>query len=265
MANKKVTDHLGRTVKYSYPPKRIISIVPGVTDILYSLQLENEIVGRTRYCIYPKDKVEQAKKIGGTKKVKSDQIRELEPDLIIAEKEENTKEIVEMLEEEFPVYVCEMQSVDDTYKIIEDLGKVTGRESEAKKLQVKIKTAFESLPSGQGKKFAYVIWQNPYMVVGSDTYITSLLEKMGFINAFSGYDGRYPAVTEDDFREADLNYVFLATEPFPFQEKHIKEFSALFPDIHVMSLDGEMFWYGPRMIEAAEYFNKVFNKATTSD
>jgi ABC-type Fe3+-hydroxamate transport system substrate-binding protein len=265
METKKVTDHLNRTVEYSYPPKRIISIVPGITDILYSLQLENEIVGRTRYCVYPKDKVEQAKMIGGTKKVKPEQIKELKPDLIIAEKEENTKEIVEMLEKEFPVYVCEMQTLQDTFKIIEDLGEVTDRQSEADKLQTKIKTAFDSLPAKKGERFAYVIWQNPYMVVGSDTYITSLLEKMGFVNAFADYDGRYPAVTEDDFRKADLDYIFLATEPFPFQEKHIKEFSELFPDIHVMSLDGEMFWYGPRMTEAAEYFNKVFNEAATND
>lgn len=258
MTNKSVTDHLGRTVEYAYPPKRIISIVPGITDILYSLQLDAEIVGRTRYCVYPKDKVEQSKTIGGTKKVKPDQIRELKPDLIIAEKEENTKEIVEMLEAEFPVYVCEMQAVEDTYKIIRDLGEITDRQTEAQKLHSEIETAIQSLPSGKGSKYAYVIWQKPYMVAGADTYITSLLEKMNFVNAFSKYEGRYPAVKEDDFRNADLDYIFLATEPFPFQEKHIKLFSELFPDVHVMSLDGEMFWYGPRMIEAAEYFNRVF-------
>ncbi|GAB3805982.1 ABC transporter substrate-binding protein [Virgibacillus kimchii] len=257
MANKKVTDHLGREVEFSFPPQRIISIVPGITDILYSLRLEHEIVGRTRYCIYPKDKVEQAKTIGGTKRVKRDQIRELKPDLIIAEKEENTKEIVEQLEKDFPVYVCEIQTVDDTFKIIEDLGAITNRQTESEKLQSEIGTAIQSLPSGKGKRFAYVIWQNPYMVAGSDTYITSLLEKMGFVNAFSGYEGRYPEVSEDDFRKADLDYIFLATEPFPFQEKHIRQFSELFPDVHVMSLDGEMFWYGPRMIEAAPYFNRV--------
>src|SRR5690625_675706 len=240
MTYKKITDHLGRTVEYSYPPKRIISIVPGITDNLYSLNLENEIVGRTRYCIYPKDKVQQAKTIGGTKRVKADQIRELEPDLIIAEKEENTKEIVEILEKEFPVYVCELQSVQDTYKIIKDLGEVTDREPEAEKLQAEIKAAFNSLPSGQGKKFAYVIWQNPYMVAGANTYITSLMEKMEFVNAFSEYEGRYPTVTEDDFRNTELDYIFLATEPFPFQEKHIKEFSEQYPEVTVMSLDGEI-------------------------
>jgi ABC-type Fe3+-hydroxamate transport system substrate-binding protein len=259
MTNKIVTDHLGRTVKFTYPPKRIISIVPGITDILYSLKLEKEIVGRTRYCIYPKDKTGQAKTIGGTKKVKPDQIRELNPDLIIAEKEENTKEIVEQLEKEFPIYVCEIQAVDDTFKIIEDLGAITDRQTESEELQSEIKTAIQSLPSGQGKRFAYVIWQNPYMAVGSHTYITSLLKKMGFVNAFANDDSRYPEVSEDDFRNADLDYIFLATEPFPFREKHIQQFSELFPDVHVMSLDGEMFWYGPRMIEASPYFNRVFN------
>ncbi|WP_164219771.1 helical backbone metal receptor [Virgibacillus sp. YIM 98842] len=263
MTNKKATDHLGREVEFAYPPKRIISIVPGITDILYSLELENEIVGRTRYCIYPKEKVAQAKTIGGTKKVKFDQIRELNPALIIAEKEENTKEIVEQLEKEFPVYVCEIQTVDDTFKIIEDLGTITDRRVESEKLQSEIATAIQSLPSGHGKKYAYIIWQNPYMAAGSDTYITSLLDKMGFTNAFADYDGRYPEVTEEDFRNADLDYIFLATEPFPFREKHIQQFSKLFPDVTVMSLDGEMFWYGPRMIEAAPYFNRVLNKRSS--
>jgi ABC-type Fe3+-hydroxamate transport system substrate-binding protein len=258
MTNKKVIDHLGREVEFSFPPKRIISIVPGITDILYALDLENEIVGRTRYCIYPKDKVKQAKTVGGTKRIKMDQIRELEPDLIVSEKEENTKEIVAQLEKEFPVYVCEVQTLDDTFNIIEDLGKVTDRQKVSEKLQSEIRKAIQSLPSVHGKKFAYVIWQNPYMVAGSDTYITSLMEKMGFINAFAGYEGRYPEVSEDDFRNEDLDFIFLATEPFPFQEKHIQHFSELFPDVEVRSLDGEMFWNGPRIIEASSYFNKVF-------
>ncbi|MGM8214824.1 ABC transporter substrate-binding protein [Bacillaceae bacterium W0354] len=254
MSQNIVVDHLGRTVEYSFPPKRIISIAPGLTDTLYTLNLDKEIVGRTRYCIYPKGKVEQSETVGGTKKIHLEKIRALKPDLIFAEKEENTKEIVETLEQEFPVFVAEVQSVQDAYKMITDLGTVTDRKHQAEQLVTTIKDGFKSLPAGQNKKIGYVIWKNPYMVAGNHTYINTVFEMMGFENAFKKFDGRYPEVTEKDFQNANLDYLFLATEPFPFKEEHRRNFSELLPDVNVQILDGEMFWYGPRMIDAVEYF-----------
>ncbi len=256
--NKKIVDHVGRTITYSYPPKRIISIAPGLTDTLYSLQLENEIVGRTRYCIHPKNKVEQATIVGGTKKINLEKIRKLKPDLILAEKEENTKEIVELLEKEFPVFVAEVQTVQDAYRMIHDLGVITDHKPQAEELQTMIQTAFQTLPSIDGKRFAYVIWKKPYMVVGNHTYIQDLLKTFGLENAFSSYEGRYPIVSEEDFHKAKLDYIFLATEPFPFKEEHKLEFTKQFPDAKTLILDGEMLWYGPRMLEAAAYFKEVF-------
>ncbi|MHC0036919.1 ABC transporter substrate-binding protein [Pseudoneobacillus sp. C159] len=257
-SKKKVIDHLGRTVEFPFPPSRIISLAPGMTDTLYSLQLANEIVGRTRYCTHPKDKVQQAEAIGGTKQIHLDKIRALRPDLILAEKEENTKEMVEVLEKEFPVYVAEVQSVQDAYKMISDLGELTNRQTESKRLLADIQAAFQSLPKAHGKKVAYVIWKKPYMVVGSNTYIHSLLEMLGFENAFSSFEGRYPTVTEVDIKKAKLDYLFLATEPFPFKDEHVVEFSDMMPDVKTMILDGEMFWYGPRMMEAVGYFKSIF-------
>jgi iron complex transport system substrate-binding protein len=257
MNQKKVVDQIGRTVEFSYPPIRIISLAPGLTDTLYSLGLENEIVGRTRYCIHPKEKVDKAVPVGGTKEINIDKIRALKPDLIFTEKEENTREIVEQLEKEFPVYVAEVQTVQDAFKMIEDLGELTSRTPEARKLLSTIETGFQSLPTYKKKRVAYVIWRKPYMVVGTPTYIDSLLTTMGFVNAFSGFEGRYPAVTMEDFQEAKLDYLFLATEPFPFNEKHIPEFSAFLPSVKPIILDGEMFWYGPRMIDAVHYFKRI--------
>jgi len=258
MVVKKSTDHLDRTVEFAFPPKRIISLAPGLTDTLYSLGLENEIVGRTRYCIHPQEKVQQAVPVGGTKEIQLDKIRHLKPDLILAEKEENTKEIVEQLEKEFPVYVAEVDSVQTAYKMIADLGKLTNRKQEAEQLLSTIQTGFQNLPKLTGKKVAYVIWRKPYMVVGNNTYIHSLLTSMGFKNVFSTYDGRYPAVTETDFQKAELDYLFLATEPFPFKEKHLTEFREFLPHVKPFILDGEMFWYGPRMVAAANYFSEIF-------
>jgi iron complex transport system substrate-binding protein len=258
MTKKLIMDHLGRTVEYSFPPKRIISLAPGITDTLYSLGLEKETVGRTRYCIHPRNKVEQAMTVGGTKEIHLDKIRALKPNLILAEKEENTKEIVELLEKEFPVYVAEVDSVQTSYKMITDLGTLTNRKLDAEQLLFTIQSGFKALPTFQGKRVAYVIWRKPYMVAGNNTYISSLLTKLGFENAFSTYEGRYPAVTEEDFQNAKLDYLFLATEPFPFKDKHITEMSAFLPDVTPVILDGEMFWYGPRMVEAAHYFKEIF-------
>lgn len=254
------TDHLKRKLEFSFPPGRIISLVPAITSTLFYLQLENEVVGRTRFCIHPKNFVKKAQQVGGTKEINIEKIRQLKPDIIFAEKEENSKEIVEILENEFPVYVAEVQSIKDVYKMIIDIGTVTNRTPLAEQLVIKIKQAFQSLPHGKNKKVAYCIWKNPYMVVGSNTYINSLLESLGFINVFTEFDERYPVVTEEDFRNFQLDYLFLATEPYPFKEQHVKDFSEILPNTTIKILDGEMFWYGPKMLEAVEYFNYEFKE-----
>ena len=254
---REVIDHLGRTVVYQFPPKRIVSLCPGITETLYALQLEDEIVGRTRYCIYPKDNVKNVPAVAGTKDIKMDAIHEVKPDLIIVEKEENTEDIVKILEKHYPVFVAEVQSIEDAYRMIHDLGNVTDRESEANRLRKKIQDQFRLLPQVNGKRAAYVIWKKPYMVVGKDTYIQTVLEEMGFINPFTAFEGRYPAVTSEDFRNANLDYVLLASEPYPFKEKHLAEFLEMMPTVQPINVDGEMFWYGPKMLEAVQYFKKL--------
>lgn len=251
-----VLDHLGRKVNLNKAPKRIISLVPAITETMYHLGLEQEIVGRTRFCKFPADKVKAVKNIGGTKDIKLDRIITLKPDLIIAEKEENTKEIVETLEKHCPVFVFEVQKIAEVYRMIHDIGSLTDRSQAASKLVNEIQAAFKSLPKASNKRVSYVIWKNPYMVVGKNTYIQSLLQEMGFINPFIEAEGRYPVVTEADLLEAELDEIFLATEPFPFREKHLQEFREILPHVKLSIVDGEMFWYGAKMLEAAGYFKK---------
>ena len=253
---KTVTDHIGRTITYNFPPKQIISLCPGITETLYALQLEPEIIGRSKYCIYPKDKVGNAQVIGGTKEINIAKIRELKPDLIIVEKEENTKDIVELLEKDYPVYVAEVQSISDAYRMVTSIGDLTNRNVEARRLAGKIQTEFLALPQVKGKRAAYVIWKEPYMVVGRDTYIQSVLDEMGFINPFISLKSRYPIVTVEDFQNAELDYVLLATEPYSFEDKHKDEFQKMMPNAIPIIVDGEMFWYGARMIKAARYFKQ---------
>lgn len=255
---KEIIDHLGRTVTYNFPPKRIISLCPSITDTLFSLQLENEVVGRTRFCIFPEGRVKKVKAVAGTKDIKLEAIHEAKPDLIFVEKEENTEEIVKKLEQYYPVYVAEVQSIKDAYRMIHDVGHVTDRENEAEDLVKNIHSQFNSFPKMNGKRAAYVIWKKPYMVVGKETYIQSVLDELGFINPFVDAEGRYPVVTAEDFQCAELDYVLLASEPYPFKEKHQAEFLDMMPNVQPINVDGEMFWSGPRMLEAIDYFKDRF-------
>lgn len=255
---KEITDHLGRVVSYNFPPKRIVTLCPGITETLFALDLEDEIVGRTRFCIFPKDKVDAVPAVAGTKDINLQAIHDVQPDLIIVEKEENTKEIVDTLAQFYPVFVAEVQTVDEAYRMIEDIGSLTNRDQQAVMLVNKIKKRFDTFPSTSAKRVAYVIWRKPYMVVGKDTYIQSVLSKLGFVNPFVEFEGRYPAITEDDLRNANLDYVFLASEPYPYKDKHKTEFQAIMPNVVPLVVDGEMFWYGAKMIEAVDYFKSMF-------
>ena len=251
---RKIHDDLVRLVTYNYPPQRMISFDPAITETLFYLGLEKEVVGRTRFCVHPSGQVENAVNVGGTKDMKLERIHELKPDLIIAEKEENTKDMVETLEKHYPVYVFEVQTVDDGLRMIDKLGQLTDQGTAANALHSDITAQFTHLPKANGKRIAYLIWKKPYMAVGRDTYINHLLENLGFVNPFAVSSDRYPIVTESDLQEAKLDYLFLSSEPYPFRTKHHDEFSAFLPDVQPVNIDGEMFWYGARMLQAAKYF-----------
>lgn len=257
---KNVIDHLNRQVSFSFPPKKIVSLAPAITETLYHLSLSEEIVGRTRFCKYPEHKVTGALNVGGTKEIKLERIHSLKPELIIVEKEENTKEIVETLEKYYPVFVFEVQSIDDSLRMIQHLGQLTNRKSEAESLQQSIEQAFSQLPQINGKRAAYMIWQQPYMVVGKHTYIQSMLQHMGFINPFENLAGRYPVVTMEQLQNTSLDYLFLATEPFPFQEKHVTYFNERLPNVKTVIIDGERFWYGAKATRIVPYFQRFFTQ-----
>ncbi|MEK3979762.1 helical backbone metal receptor [Psychrobacillus sp. FSL K6-2836] len=252
-----VTDHLGRKAVLPKSPKRIVSICPAITETLFSLGLEKKIVGRTKYCIFPKDIVDQVPIVGGTKEVILEKVKELQPDLILAEKEENTEEMVLELEKIAPVFVLEVKSIQDAYRFITTLGEVTKTEDAASLLLASSQKSFQTIESKKNGKAAYVIWRKPYMVVGGSTYINDVLNTMGFQNPFTNEESRYPAVTKEQLANAQLDKLLLASEPFPFKEKHLAEFQAFLPHTEIILVDGEMFWYGSRMLVAGEYLAKI--------
>lgn len=250
-----LTDHVGRKVDVPYAPKRIISICPAVTETLFALGLDNNIVGRTKYCIFPKHHVDNIAVIGGTKEVHIEKIMALQPDLILAEKEENTPAIVAALEKIAPVFVLEVQSIQDAYRFIQTLGQLTNTIDQATAISKQSKEGFATLTGQQLGNAAYVIWRKPYMVAGATTFINDILVHLGFHNPFAHTSERYPAVTVEQFKDANLDYLLLASEPFPYAQKHIQEFQAFLPNTKIILVDGEMFWYGAKMIDATHYLS----------
>ncbi|WP_193768977.1 ABC transporter substrate-binding protein [Metasolibacillus meyeri] len=252
-----ITDHIGRQVLCSSEPKRIISICPAITETLFALGAEEQLVGRTKYCIFPKGQIEKLTAVGGTKQVDVDVIKQLQPDLILAEKEENTEEIVKQLEQIAPVFVAEVQSIEDGYRFIDTLGMLTNRHDKATELVGASRAGFASLAQQNRGRAAYVIWRKPYMVVGATTYINDVLARLGFDNPLARAEGRYPSVSKEQFQEAQLDVLFLASEPFPYSEKYLAEFQAFLPNTKIVLVDGEMFWYGAKMVEATAYFTEL--------
>lgn len=256
---KQFEDHLNTSIEINFPPKRIISLVPSQTELLYDLGLENEIVGITRFCIHPKDKFKEKVKIGGTKNFNFDKIRALKPDLIIANKEENYKEGIEQLAKEFPVWVSEIYSFEDNLKMITDIGKLCDKEEQAKNISTKIKTDFiQIIPQKIEIKVAYLIWNNPMMSINKNTFINEILSKVSFTNVFKNHKNRYPEISEEELLNEKPNFIFLSSEPYPFKEKHLNYFKTKFPLSRTILIDGEMFsWYGSRLLKFYDYYKKT--------
>ncbi|MFT6815113.1 MAG: ABC-type Fe3+-hydroxamate transport system substrate-binding protein [Sphingobacteriales bacterium] len=255
-----VTDMVDRPLKIPLSPKRIISLVPSQTELLYDIGITHRMVGVTKFCVHPKDFTSTIPKVGGTKNIDIDIIRNLNPDLIIANKEENKKDVVDLLQNIVPVYVTDVNGVQDAFDMILKIGSIVARPDSAYQLTESIKRDFKQLePLRKPKTAVYLIWNNPIMTVAGNTYIGSLLRKCGFKNLFeSSKNNRYPSIEVEKLQEMKPDVLFLSTEPFKFNEKHVKIYQELLPDTEVCIVDGELFsWYGSRMRYAPGYLNKV--------
>jgi ABC-type Fe3+-hydroxamate transport system substrate-binding protein len=262
MQNRTFTDQLNREVSITYSPCRIISLVPSQTELLFYLGLDQEIVGLTKFCIHPEDKFKSVTKVGGTKKLNLKLIRELKPDLIIGNKEENDRDQIEELSKEFPVWMSDIYTLDDALDMISKVGELVNKQKVAKDLVSEIDSKFKDLAlinSSQGIKsyrVAYFIWKDPYMIAASGTFINDILLRMGLENAFELE--RYPQVSEEDIQHANPDLIFLSSEPYPFREKHVFQIQKICPNAKVLIVDGEMFsWYGSRLLEAPAYLKNL--------
>jgi ABC-type Fe3+-hydroxamate transport system substrate-binding protein len=255
------TDQMGRQLTLSQLPQRIVSLVPSQTELLFELGLGDRIVGITKFCIHPKELVKQKTIVGGTKNFKFDVIDQLQPDLIIGNKEENYKEGIEQLQQKFPVWMSDIFTLEDSLEMMRLIGEITGTETIARQLTQTIRSGFDNLrPAQPTIKTAYFIWRNPYMAVGGNNFIDNILQHCGFINAFAGLE-RYPEISAELLQQVNPQLILLSSEPYPFKEKHISEFQAFCPLATIKVVDGEMFsWYGSRLAKAPEYLQGVIDE-----
>jgi len=253
-------DDLERTITLEKYPERIISLVPSITELLYDLGLEEKIVAVTRFCKYPQDKLREKEKVGGTKDFDLQKIRFLNPDLIIAVKEENNKDLILEIAKEIPVYILDITDISSALRSILKIGGITNTAAKAQVLHQQIQKKIKDFSYRIEKKVCYLIWEKPIMTIAANTFISGMLQLAGYSNVFSDKKEHYFSVTVEEIQEKEPDFIFLSSEPYPFKEKHQKQFEQQFPNIKVVLVDGEMFtWYGSRMLKAVDYFT-VLNK-----
>jgi iron complex transport system substrate-binding protein len=276
---KQFTDQLNTIHLFESTPKRIVSLVPSQTELLYDLGLEDEIVGITKFCVHPIHFKSTKTTVGGTKQVKFDKIAALNPDVIICNKEENTLEMVEELRKICPVWITDIVTLADNNKMIEDFGNLFNKRTNAQKWIDKINFAYQEfenlVKNNKIQKAAYFIWANPYMVAAGNTFINEMLKLNKLENIYDNenkqgeayknmvkYEGRYPEVVIQKMKiQGDPDFVLLSSEPFPFKDEHAFELGRHTHHAKTIFVDGEMFsWYGSRIAKSFEYFKLLQEK-----
>jgi ABC-type Fe3+-hydroxamate transport system substrate-binding protein len=237
--------------------QRIVCLVPSLSNLLYDLGLNEQLLAVTKFCIHPKSLTQQKHVIGGTKNLNLAKIASLKPDLIIANKEENVKEQIEKLAKDFPVLLTDINSFDEAIDAIVNIGILTEASSAADALTHEIKFSFSKLQPITPIRAAYLIWKDPFMTVGSDTFIHDMMQKCGLINAF-GDHLRYPEIQLEELSHENIKVILLSSEPYPFKKHHLEWINHKFPDKLILLADGEMFsWYGSKMLHMPEYFETL--------
>ncbi|MEB2786683.1 helical backbone metal receptor [Algoriphagus persicinus] len=248
-------DQLKRSISIKNPPQRIISLVPSQTELLVDLGLEDRIVGVTKFCVHPKGLKKRKAIVGGTKNYRFEVIDSLEPDLIIGNKEENEQSEVEKLMEMYPVWMSDINTLENSLEMIEDFGKMLSVKAKAEETIKQLNLDF-ALPLPKKGTAIYLIWNDPIMVAGVDTFINEMLGFAGFENLVQTL--RYPQVSEKELIDLNPEYLLLSSEPFPFKEKHIHNYESFLPKAKITLVDGEMFsWYGSRLLKARAYFKSL--------
>ena len=255
-------DQIGRLVELTRPASRIVSLVPSITELLFDLGVGDQVVGRTKFCVYPQPIIQTIPKIGGTKTVKAQVIHDLHPDLIIASKEENIEEQVADAglwdgDSPVPTYVSNVIDLPTSIDMIKDIGTLVRKEEAAAHLSNSINAAAAKIDLSATEPALYLIWRKPYMSIGGDTYISAMMPYAGYYNVLHDHK-RYPSLDAETIAALNPRHILLSSEPFPFKDRHIEELQELCPTAKISLVDGEHYsWYGSRMLKALEVWGQL--------
>jgi len=235
--------------------RKIISLVPSLTELLIDFGLKEQLAGRTRFCVHPKDEIKDVPIVGGTKNPRIDKIRSIRPDIIVCNKEENRKEDIEKLSADFEIQLTDISTIKEAISTINSLEKKFDVKSRAAEIIGKIEESLQERPDVSPLKTIYFIWRDPWMAVGSDTYISDVMEHWSLENAFKEKT-RYPVLQLEEIEDYKPDLILLSSEPYPFKEKHIPAVEQAYPEGRILLVEGEWFsWYGSHMIHSFKRLN----------
>lgn len=254
----RIEDQLGRDLQFAKPPTRVISLVPSLSE-LHAYCYKGSLIGKTKFCIAP-DSIHSLATIGGTKNPNLEKINQLNPDLILANKEENRLDDIRTLEKKFPVYVSDVNCLDDLYEVLIDLDSIMQSDA-GKQLKKDLQQVFIVNDNGLKKpRVLYFIWKKPWMIAGKGTFIDCMLAKAGFVNLGADIGERYPSIEREDVLNLNADLLLFSTEPYPFEKENMHDLKSFFKCPNKI-VDGTYFsWYSNRLLKAPVYFQTLRDK-----
>ncbi len=254
---REFTDPLGRTIHFPWPPRRVVSLVASQTETLALLGLGERLVGRTRYCVEPRGRIESVPVVGGEKSPDVQSILALSPDLVVANKEENKKSDVERLEQAgVAVYVAYPRTLPEGAAMIRELGALTGTMDFAGRLAAPIEELLTPGPPPERLGGLCFVWKEPWMAAGGDNFVHDMMRWAGIRNLGERFEGRYPRVMLEEAMALEPEVILLPDEPYAFSDKDRGDFAG-WPNVpavargRILNFDGKiMSWYGPRIAES---------------
>jgi len=255
-----ISDSLGQNFHPILGERKIVSLVPSSTETLCALGLEDSLIGITRYCVHPPNLLETKQTVGGTKQLNWKSLEGLAPNIVIGNKEENTPSIFDGLKKRnIPYFVAFPLCVDDAIADIHRLGALFDTARTAQSVCQDIQAQRNTLiHSKEPFTYVYLIWRKPWMVVNHNTFIHSMLSEIGGINSCRHLDERYPTLELDTLKSLNPDVIFLSSEPYAFNDSHMKELKNNGFEQPILYIDGESCsWHGVRMMDGLKYLKDL--------
>lgn len=261
----RLADALGRTIELARPPERIVSLVPSHTETLFALGVGDRVAGATRYCVVPAGRTRDIPKVGGTRTLDLGRIRELRPDLVVANKEENERADVErLLAEAFPVFVTFPRTAAEGALTIRSLGRLAGREREAEEIAAPIETRIRAARANRPppRRVFCPVWMRPWIGANADTFLHDMIAISGGENVCGSHPDRYPRLEAGEIAGLSPEVVLLPDEPYPFSDRDAGEIAGRilpgFDRSQIHLVPGQLLhWHGPRMGEGIDFLRRI--------